>query len=820
LSGAAGYAATFAVDAKDGIVVVGSTFDLWIRNAIDVKFAGGLQSGLQRYDPISRKLSNFAPGAGSEGYQLANDDFGRALYCWTFKRLIRYDGISAGWIDVTSALPPEIASINFIQPSGNLVYMAAGLYGVGPLRNYVSLDRGEHWTARSDDQIGAIDPFEPCRLVGSQSDRVSTDCGQSWRILHVQANPIGSSQADPRNRNVLFAFYRADSTSTGVVLRISKDWGESWEDTSFRSSGAILIFDPRNPAGLFAIDTQAIWQSSDFGATWSQRGVPATIIPTALRSVRSLYASGCIVLSQFPDGGFDNYVTCDGFQSVNLIPGRSIAPATGLSDGSVLFSRYTSPAQFLAKFTYSGDQIWSTYISGSDPVTLRGLQIAPNGEIVVNGWTDAPDFPTTTSIGSDQHSFVMRVSADGKQLLSCTRLPGSADAALGPDGAIWVAAIGTGYKTPVTDATTGNMYVLKLTPDGSRVLYGGYSVSGGELQGISVGPGDAFYATSANRNDVTGRFYGVAGGDLTTFDRTSGKSTSIPLGALYAGKIQLLPGGDLLIAGANGSHSSISVREGFSSPGAFQPLPSLYNGVSSRPYKSQLYQDGYLLRLKPDGSLRFGTYLGGISDDWITGAYYGKYGQVTVVGNTGSVDFPSKGLVETRQSAPSGFLAKFDAGFTSLTYSTYLNNFSPVAVFGHPDGGSLVVGTGQSAPNGRDEDGVVFIRVKESPGQLPRIDSVLPAADGHLSEIKAGDVLAVKGEGFVAGARGVLGGVVLDTAIVSSTELRVTVPAGTPFGSAEIVVEAGGARSQAVWLTVGDKSLSYVLSVAGGRAKQ
>ena len=62
-------------------------------------------------------------------------------------------------------------------------------------------------------------------------------------------------------------------------------------------------------------------------------------------------------------------------------------------DGTLLFTRVSTPAQYLAKFTSSGTPLFSTYLSGSDPVTIRGVHIAPNGEIIVNGWTDVPDYP-------------------------------------------------------------------------------------------------------------------------------------------------------------------------------------------------------------------------------------------------------------------------------------------------------------------------------------------------------------------------------------------------------------------------------------------
>lgn len=157
-----------------------------------------------------------------------------------------------------------------------------------------------------------------------------------------------------------------------------------------------------------------------------------------------------------------------------------------------------------------------------------------------------------------------------------------------------------------------------------------------------------------------------------------------------------------------------------------------------------------------------------------------------------------------KTSAITGFLAKFDTGFTSLHYSTYLNRFSPAAIFPHPEGGYLVVGSGRAdmtdGPNG-----VVFLRVTEQPQGLPRIDSAIPAeASGRPGDypILSGGTLLLTGDGFAQNSIMLFNGRVVPFQFTSKNALSVTVPKDAPRGPATIQLETGPAQSQQIRLEI------------------
>lgn len=812
MNGTGEYSVSYGTQTPDGIILTGQTFDLGISNFLSPAFKGRVLSNLGRYDPVGRSVQNFTPATGQNGCQIAYDRSVNDLYCLTYfsrVQLLRYEPKLQDWTDISSNLPKDKFVYLSLVNSGGALYLNGTVINPGAVYqfpHYVSRDRGEHWVAQPAITIGAIDPFNPCRVISLDITQVSSDCGLNWSELPKTLSVIGgSTKADPRNPDVLFALFDSGIPGSRSKLRISRDWGQSWQDLNFMTtSGVILSPNPRSQTGLYLVDGTVIWGSSDLGATWSRlRDLPQADHTVIARLIPD-YRSGCVYFFDLGGGRGTVSISCDGFRSLDLAFEGAASEPVALADGTLLFTRSVPPAQFLAKFTASGDPIFSTYISGSDLVTVRGLKVSPNGEIIVNGWTDIADYPKTNSIATDEHSFVLRISSDGQQLLSSTRLPGSAEVTLGPDGGIWAYGASSDQTIPTTatafsnspiysSITPGSKYLVKLSPDGTSVLYGTY-LPGETPQGLIVDSDDNVYLASAA---LPAKRFDVESGNIQKFDRHTGKLTFWPpLSQLFDGRMQFLPNGDLLVAGANGGTTFGFVT----SPGAFQPVPVPY--FQGLPLVLTGRQEAYLLRLRPDGTVRFATYLGGEGRDWMTGAIYGKLGSVTVVGNTESVSFPTRGLIETKQNTQTGFIAKFDAGFTSLMYSTYINRFNPAAIFPHPDGGSLIIGSGLADASVDGPDGVVFIRVKEEPGQLPRIDSAL-TLNAKTSTVLPGDVMAIKGDGFASNSAVVLGGRVIPASFVSKSELHATVPSSAPAGPTTLQVETDGRQSQVVAMRVG-----------------
>ena len=120
---------------------------------------------------------------------------------------------------------------------------------------------------------------------------------------------------------------------------------------------------------MFVIDGTVVWGNRDAGTTWNILRDLRTPDHDVSPHLVTDYHSGCFYVSDWAVSNYPTYVSCDGFKSLGpAYNGGPFVPVP-LGDGTLLFARIVPPAQFLAKFTTSGEPVFSTYISGSDPVT-------------------------------------------------------------------------------------------------------------------------------------------------------------------------------------------------------------------------------------------------------------------------------------------------------------------------------------------------------------------------------------------------------------------------------------------------------------------
>lgn len=114
---------------------------------------------------------------------------------------------------------------------------------------------------------------------------------------------------------------------------------------------------------------------------------------------------------------------------------------------------------------------------------------------------------------------------------------------------------------------------------------------------------------------------------------------------------------------------------------------------SSQPNQSDLFPGGdtFVVKLNPDGSLAYSTFLGGSGDDIATAISVDGAGSVYVVGSTLSPDFPltSSPLSNTPSK---GFIAKISSSGQTLDFSTYFPA-STVAVAVDSAGAVYVAGS-------------------------------------------------------------------------------------------------------------------------------
>ncbi len=294
------------------------------------------------------------------------------------------------------------------------------------------------------------------------------------------------------------------------------------------------------------------------------------------------------------------------------------------------------PAQFpgdvfVAKLAPDGARlIWAVYIGGSRTDVATDLAVDPVGNVLVVGYTDSLDFPTTSG--------GFRTSAPGD--------------GISPDG-----------------------FVLKLNPQGTGFVYSTYlgGIESDRIHGVALDrEGNAYLAGATNSDNFPST-------------RGSFRSTRCPGLGLDAFLVKLNAAGSTLLSVnflCGSSHEEAldvavdaqggAVAVGYTTSGDF-PVTA---GALSRERRSKL--DGFVAKLSADGSaLAYSTYLGGSADDVATSVALDGTGRMYVAGYTRSLDFPVTPTGFQRRQADNGlyedgFIVLLSAAGQELLRGTYL----------------------------------------------------------------------------------------------------------------------------------------------------
>ena len=441
----------------------------------------------------------------------------------------------------------------------------------------------------------------------------------------------------------------------------------------------------------------------------------------------SLFAYGLAPSAMATDPAGNIYVTGSTQSNVFFATSGAVQPAYGggtcIPFGPPVAPKIPQPCSdaFVVKLDPAGDIVYATYLGGNGDDHALAIAADAEGNAYVAGTTSANasganNFPITVHAlnSTPQNMFLVKLNSSGSSFIYSTFLPlfsiglavdsqGEAIVAGSPDISQFHTTAGAFQETTSASATFNTGAVVKLSADGSALVYATYlggSAAETDVAGLAVdAAGDAYVSgdTSAADFPVTpGAFQTVlpksgttgfvvklnpAGSALVyaTFLGGSGQDSAGTIKVDAAGEAYVLgsagstdfpvtagafqqgasapwaPGaaGSAFLAKLNTSGTGLVYATYLSGAGALDVDASgdayvLGSASAGFPVTGGAFQrcmngggaDAFALHLAPDGSNAGATYLGGSGSEIPTAIAALPDGQVVVAGTTNSSDFP------------------------------------------------------------------------------------------------------------------------------------------------------------------------------------
>jgi hypothetical protein len=340
---------------------------------------------------------------------------------------------------------------------------------------------------------------------------------------------------------------------------------------------------------------------------------------------------------------------------------------------------------FVTKLNSTGTAvIYSTYFGGSNRDFANDIAVDGAGSAYITGFSDSSDLPTTpgafrtTPVGSDESdAYAMRLNATGTALVYSTYLGPVIGAGITVDSAgnayITGQANGDYPTTPGAFQTvpggSSEAFVTKLNSTGTALIYSTFLGGNGfdSASEIVIDSGGNAYVTGvaeAGFPVTPGAFQTVFGGVTDAFvTKLNSTGTALIYSTFVGGSARDNGAGIAINSAGNAYVTGATESSNFPfTPGAFQTAKAA--GM-----------DAFVTGLSAAGDgLVYSTFLGGDGIEFGNDIAVDTTGNASVVGLTGSTDFPT--TADAIQSAYAGsndgFVTRLNATGTGLLFSTYL----------------------------------------------------------------------------------------------------------------------------------------------------
>lgn len=279
---------------------------------------------------------------------------------------------------------------------------------------------------------------------------------------------------------------------------------------------------------------------------------------------------------------------------------------------------------FVARFDGGGGLDWSSYLGGSDSDLGSAVGFDPSsGSVVVTGATTSHDFPVVQPFQASQASwhwdaFVTWIDVGGGGIHRSTFFGGSAhdvahDLAVAVNGDVIIGGYTQSFDLPVANAA--------------------YPSYGGDRDGF------------VTRFDING----------------------LPLFSTYLGGSDFDSVEGVAVDEVTSDAVATGITRSVDFPLAGTPAQATPPGNG----------DAFATRLPVGGPAVYSTYLGGSDYDFGTAAGFDGYGNVFLVGQTHSIDFPLVDPIQSTIASQDGYVTVLDPTGAQILFSTYFGGSDP-----------------------------------------------------------------------------------------------------------------------------------------------
>jgi len=334
--------------------------------------------------------------------------------------------------------------------------------------------------------------------------------------------------------------------------------------------------------------------------------------------------------------------------------------------------------------------VYSTYLGGSGYDVGYDITVDKTGAVYITGSTSSQDFPLVGPVqyafgGGNEDGFITKINPAGTAIVYSTYFGGmgnevSRAIAVDDTGAVYVAGdTGSIVNFPLVNPIQGTFggslfdaFLLKLSPDGSAIVYSTY------LGGSGIEYGYGLDIDSANNAYLTGStsspdFPTVNPIQIRTPDyynygfvtKINSRGSAIIYSTCVGGS-----GNDFAYA-IDVDKSGAAYITGIAYSTDFplvNPIQGLKGGGS---------MDAFVTKINPAGTAYvYSTYLGGSGGEWAFSVAVDNLGAAYITGEVMSPDFPTVNPIQGYTGYDDAFVTKINPAGSAVVYSTYLGGSS------------------------------------------------------------------------------------------------------------------------------------------------